>query len=174
VRDKASGIEMLLVPSGQFMMGKSAGDAEALANEVPAHSVTLTEPYYLGRYEVTREQWTKVMGAGAKSGAERVQPGVEGAEIEVGGGATIVVSGGVELVDQQRTIPEALQQRPIQAHKPLPASGRTEVNKRREVVLFQPRLAADQHGSPTGVSGRLANLLTQAPGSTGCGSVLYR
>jgi formylglycine-generating enzyme required for sulfatase activity len=101
VRDKASGIEMLLVPSGQFMMGKSAGDAEALANEVPAHSVTLTEPYYLGRYEVTREQWTKVMGAGAKSGAERVQPGVESAEIEVGGGATIVVSGGVELVGQQ-------------------------------------------------------------------------
>ncbi len=101
VRDKASGIEMLLVPSGQFMMGKSAGDAEALANEIPAHSVTLTEPYYLGRYEVTREQWTKVMGAGAKSGAERAQPGVEGAEIEVGGGATIVVSGGVELVDQQ-------------------------------------------------------------------------
>ena len=101
VRDKASGIEMLLVPSGQFMMGKSAGDAEALANEVPAHSVTLTEPYYLGRYEVTCEQWTKVMGAGAKSGAERAQPGVEGAEIEVGGGATIVVSGGVELVDQQ-------------------------------------------------------------------------
>ena len=101
VRDKASGIEMLLVPSGQFMMGKSAGDAEALANEVPAHSVTLTEPYYLGRYEVTREQWTKVMGAGAQTGSERVQPGVEGAEIEVGGGATIVVSGGYELVDQQ-------------------------------------------------------------------------
>jgi transforming growth factor-beta-induced protein len=101
VRDKASGIEMLLVPSGQFMMGKSAGDTEALANEVPAHSVTLTEPYYLGRYEVTREQWTKVMGAGAQTGSERVQPGVEGAEIEVGGGATIVVSGGVELVDQQ-------------------------------------------------------------------------
>jgi uncharacterized surface protein with fasciclin (FAS1) repeats/formylglycine-generating enzyme required for sulfatase activity len=101
VRDKASGIEMLLVPPGQFMMGKTAGDAEALANEVPAHSVTLTEPYYLGRYEVTREQWTKVMGAGAQTGSERVQPGVEGAEIEVGGGATIVVSGGYELVDQQ-------------------------------------------------------------------------
>jgi hypothetical protein len=46
------------------------------------------------------------------------------------------------------------------------------VNKSREVVLFQPRLAADQHGSPTGVSGRLANLLTQALGSTGCGWVL--
>jgi uncharacterized surface protein with fasciclin (FAS1) repeats/formylglycine-generating enzyme required for sulfatase activity len=101
VRDKASGIEMLLVPPGQFMMGKTTGDAEALANEVPAHSVTLTEPYYLGRYEVTREQWTKVMGAGAQTGSERLQPGVEGAEIEVGGGATIVVSGGVELVDQQ-------------------------------------------------------------------------
>jgi len=70
VRDKSTGIEMLLVPPGQFTMGKSAGDAEALANEVPAHAVTLTQAYYLGRYEVTKEQWAKVLGSDARTGAE--------------------------------------------------------------------------------------------------------
>lgn len=61
VRDKASGIEMLLVPPGQFEMGRTPVDKEAQANELPTHSVTLSKPYYLGRYEVTRAQWSKVM-----------------------------------------------------------------------------------------------------------------
>jgi uncharacterized surface protein with fasciclin (FAS1) repeats/formylglycine-generating enzyme required for sulfatase activity/beta-lactamase regulating signal transducer with metallopeptidase domain len=101
VRDQASGIEMLLVPPGQFMMGKSAGDAEALANEVPAHPVTISRPYYLGRYEVTREQWTKVLGDDARTGAEPVTPGVQGVQVDAGGGRTIIVSGGYELVDSK-------------------------------------------------------------------------
>jgi len=101
VRDKASGIEMLLVPQGQFMMGKSPGDAEALANEVPVHAVTLSQPYYLGRYEVTKEQWSKVLGRDARTGAEGVKPGVQGVQVDVGGGRTVIVSGGYELVDSK-------------------------------------------------------------------------
>jgi formylglycine-generating enzyme required for sulfatase activity/uncharacterized surface protein with fasciclin (FAS1) repeats len=101
VRDKASGIEMLLVPPGQFMMGKSPGDAEALANEVPAHPVTISQPYYLGRYEVTKEQWAKVLGRDARTGAEGVKPGVQGVQVDAGGGQTVVVSGGYELVDSK-------------------------------------------------------------------------
>ena len=99
VRDKSTGIEMLLVPPGQFTMGKSAGDAEALANEVPAHAVTLTQAYYLGRYEVTKEQLAKVLGGDARTGAERVEPGVQGVQVDAGGGRTVIVSGGVGLVD---------------------------------------------------------------------------
>jgi formylglycine-generating enzyme required for sulfatase activity len=101
VREKASGIEMLLVPQGQFMMGKSPGDAEALANEVPVHAVTLSQPYYLGRYEVTKEQWSKVLGRDARTGAEGVKPGVQGVQVDVGGGRTVIVSGGYELVDSK-------------------------------------------------------------------------
>jgi formylglycine-generating enzyme required for sulfatase activity len=101
VRDKASGIEMLLVPQGQFMMGKSPGDAEALANEVPAHPVTIRQPYYLGRYEVTKEQWAKVLGRDARTGAEGVKPGVQGVQVDAGDGRTVVVSGGYELVDSK-------------------------------------------------------------------------
>ena len=61
VRDKTTGIEMLLVPPGKFLMGMSAGDAEARYNEKPSHEVTLTKPFYLGRTEVTQLQWTKIM-----------------------------------------------------------------------------------------------------------------
>jgi len=100
VRDKSTGIEMLLVPPGQFTMGKSAGDAEALANEVPAHAVTLIKAYYLGRYEVTKEQLAKVLGE-ACTGAERIEPGMQGVQVDAGGGRTVIVSGGDEFVDSK-------------------------------------------------------------------------
>ena len=29
----------------------------------PAHKVTITKPFYLGKYEVTQEQWEAVMGS---------------------------------------------------------------------------------------------------------------
>jgi formylglycine-generating enzyme required for sulfatase activity len=62
VRDRASGVEMLLVPAGSFVMGKSPGDSQAFASELPAHQVALTEPFYLGRFEVTQEEWLRVLG----------------------------------------------------------------------------------------------------------------
>ena len=62
VKDKSSGIEMLLVPPGKFVMGMSPGDTQAENNEKPAHDVTLTQPFYLGRTEVTQSQWVKVSG----------------------------------------------------------------------------------------------------------------
>ena len=77
VTDKVTGIEMLLVPPGKFVMGMSPGDTEAVEmekfleekmpqlkyTERPAHEVTITKAFYLGRTEVTQEQWMKVMGS---------------------------------------------------------------------------------------------------------------
>ena len=63
VRDNAANIEMLLVPGGTFMMGCSAStefDCEFV--EIPTHQVTLTQAFYMGRYEVTQAQWTAKMG----------------------------------------------------------------------------------------------------------------
>ena len=62
VKDKGTGIEMLLVPPGKFIMGMSPGDTQAQDSEKPAHEVTLTKPFYLGRTEVTQAQWVKVVG----------------------------------------------------------------------------------------------------------------
>jgi formylglycine-generating enzyme required for sulfatase activity len=60
VRDKGTNIEMLLIPPGEFVMGKSRGDDQADENELPAHEVTLTKAFYLGRYEVTQQQYARV------------------------------------------------------------------------------------------------------------------
>jgi formylglycine-generating enzyme required for sulfatase activity len=64
VRDDGTNIEMLLVPPGTFSMGCSASNIYGCdADEDPIHSVTLTNAFYLGRYEVTQAQWTTMMGS---------------------------------------------------------------------------------------------------------------
>ncbi len=64
VRDNSSNIEMLLVPAGTFTMGCSASNLDACnSNETPTHQVTLTQAFYMGRYEVTQAQWTAKMGS---------------------------------------------------------------------------------------------------------------
>lgn len=53
----SAGIEFILIPSGNFMMGSGEGD-----DEKPVHKVTIREPFYLGKYPVTQKQWKAVMG----------------------------------------------------------------------------------------------------------------
>jgi formylglycine-generating enzyme required for sulfatase activity len=52
------GIEMVYIPAGRFMMGSNAGES----NEKPVHEVTISRPFYMGKYEVTQGQWLAVMG----------------------------------------------------------------------------------------------------------------
>ena len=63
IKDTSSNIEMLLVPGGTFMMGCSPGDAECYSDESPAHQVTLTNDFYMGKTEVTQAQWQAKMGS---------------------------------------------------------------------------------------------------------------
>jgi formylglycine-generating enzyme required for sulfatase activity len=63
VLDNGTNIEMLLVPGGTFMMGCSPGDVECGGDESPAHQVTLTNAFYMGKTEVTQAQWTAKMGS---------------------------------------------------------------------------------------------------------------
>jgi formylglycine-generating enzyme required for sulfatase activity len=63
VRDTGTGIEMLLVPGGTFMMGCGLGFGECSTNDLPAHQVTLTQAFYMGKTEVTQAQWTATMGS---------------------------------------------------------------------------------------------------------------
>ncbi|MFN9077496.1 MAG: SUMF1/EgtB/PvdO family nonheme iron enzyme [bacterium] len=52
VRHYYTGMEMLLVPEGTFNMGCSASQDFACSDdELPVHPVTITEPFYLARYE---------------------------------------------------------------------------------------------------------------------------
>jgi len=54
-----TGIEMVFIPAGQFQMGSNAGESE----EKPVHTVRITRPFYMGKYEVTQGEWRKVMGS---------------------------------------------------------------------------------------------------------------
>jgi formylglycine-generating enzyme required for sulfatase activity len=69
-------LDLVLIQPGTFMMG-----AENVSeNEKPVHKVTLTKPFYLGKYEVTQEQWQAVMGDNPsqfKEGAEAGKRPVE-------------------------------------------------------------------------------------------------
>jgi formylglycine-generating enzyme required for sulfatase activity len=69
VRDTATQIEMLLVPQGTFQMGCIMGSNQygCYGWEQPVHTVTLTQPFYLGRYEVTQAQWQARMGLNPSS-----------------------------------------------------------------------------------------------------------
>lgn len=52
------GIEFVWIPPGSFMMGSEMG----VPDERPVHRVTINHGFYMGKYEVTQEQWQAVMG----------------------------------------------------------------------------------------------------------------
>jgi formylglycine-generating enzyme required for sulfatase activity len=52
----ALGMELVWCPPGSFIMGSGQG------KDSSAHPVILTKGFYLGKYEVTQEQYEKVMG----------------------------------------------------------------------------------------------------------------
>jgi formylglycine-generating enzyme required for sulfatase activity len=54
-------LEMVLVPAGKFVMGSPKKEKDRSDDETQ-HEVTLTKPFYIGKYEVTQEQWEAVMG----------------------------------------------------------------------------------------------------------------
>jgi formylglycine-generating enzyme required for sulfatase activity len=64
VRDNASQVELLLVPPGSFDMGCTPAEVECWVGTSPVHPVTLTNPFYMGRYEVTNLEWVTLMGTG--------------------------------------------------------------------------------------------------------------
>jgi formylglycine-generating enzyme required for sulfatase activity len=64
VRDTATQIELVLIPPGTFQMGCSPSNQYGCQlQENPIHTVTLTNAFYLGRYEVTQQQWIERMGS---------------------------------------------------------------------------------------------------------------
>ena len=56
-------IEMVKVEAGTFMMGATSEMKHPYDWEKPVHQVTLTNDYYMGKYEVTQALWEAVMGS---------------------------------------------------------------------------------------------------------------
>ncbi|MCY2940630.1 MAG: formylglycine-generating enzyme family protein [Planctomycetota bacterium] len=64
-------LEMVLIPAGKFKMGSPlsekgrfdpASKMNVKSGDETQHEVTLTKPFYMGKFEVTQEQWEAVMG----------------------------------------------------------------------------------------------------------------
>ena len=55
-------IEMVRVEAGTFTMGATPEMENPWDDEKPTHQVTLTNDYYIGKYEVTQALWKAVMG----------------------------------------------------------------------------------------------------------------
>ncbi len=73
----AVGIKLVLIPPGEFTMGSTPADVtealrflggskawqEHVQSEGPQHKVILTQPFFLGVYEVSQAEYEKVMGS---------------------------------------------------------------------------------------------------------------
>ena len=66
-RDCAGCPEMVVVPSGSYLMGSLENDPFAGSDESPAHLVTIGAPFAVGVHEVTFAQWDACYRAGGCS-----------------------------------------------------------------------------------------------------------
>jgi len=55
-------LEMVKIPHGTFQMGSYDTEESRHSGKGSIHKVTITKDYYIGKYEVTQRQWTKIMG----------------------------------------------------------------------------------------------------------------
>ena len=56
--------EIVVVPSGEFMMGSPDSEPKRLDDEGPVHRVTIPAAFAVGKYEVTFEEWDACVSAG--------------------------------------------------------------------------------------------------------------
>jgi formylglycine-generating enzyme required for sulfatase activity len=53
---------MVRIAGGTFTMGSPASEAGRVDDEMQ-HSVTISKPFYIGKYEVTQKEWVEAMGS---------------------------------------------------------------------------------------------------------------
>ncbi|MBI3271995.1 MAG: SUMF1/EgtB/PvdO family nonheme iron enzyme [Planctomycetes bacterium] len=63
--DLGSGVSIPLawVPAGKLAMGSPVDELGRSLDEEPLREVTISHAFYMGRYEVTQTQWSRVMGS---------------------------------------------------------------------------------------------------------------
>jgi len=59
------GMELVLIPAGQFVMGSPAGEWGRGGNEAPQRQVSITRPFYMSRGETTNGQFMQFVKATA-------------------------------------------------------------------------------------------------------------
>ena len=61
--NEADGMSLVLIPSGEFLMGAPPNDSLAGRNEKPQVKVTITKPYWMTTTAITQEAINKILGA---------------------------------------------------------------------------------------------------------------
>lgn len=56
------GIEFILIPSGSFLMGSPLTEEKRNNDEGPQRRINIKYEFYMGKYEITQEEYKKIMG----------------------------------------------------------------------------------------------------------------
>ena len=65
--------EFVWIEPGKFMMGSPESEEDRWDDEGPQHQVTISQGFWIGKYELTQGQWESVMGTTPWSGGDNVQ-----------------------------------------------------------------------------------------------------
>ncbi len=57
IAEGAKPLDMVLIPAGTFTMGSPVDEQDRYPDEGPQHEVTISKPFYMGKYEVTNAQF---------------------------------------------------------------------------------------------------------------------
>ena len=76
-REALETMQFVIIPAGQFRMGSKCKKNKACFDERPIHQVNIREAFYLGKYEVTLEQWNAVMTGNERFDYHRTPQGCE-------------------------------------------------------------------------------------------------
>jgi|KBSSwiStaDraftv2_1062776.scaffolds.fasta_scaffold520567_2 formylglycine-generating enzyme required for sulfatase activity len=63
--------EMVVLPSGEFIMGSPPGEAGRAKTEGPQRKVTIARPFAVGKYEVAFVEWDACVAHGGCTQTER-------------------------------------------------------------------------------------------------------
>jgi serine/threonine-protein kinase len=105
VRERASSTELVLVPPGAFEMGvnRKSPDANvkgADPEESPLRKVEIPDAFYVGRCEVTQEEWQRVTGANPSAVQDDPRLPVENVSFEDLRAEFLPKTGGLRLLTE--------------------------------------------------------------------------
>lgn len=67
-------LELVWIPAGSFLMGSPESEQGRENDEGPQHEVTISAGFWMGKHEVTQEQWVAVMGINSAHFLDRKNP----------------------------------------------------------------------------------------------------
>ena len=87
LRTIEGGLQLVLIPPGEFLMGADASNAAGTASscEQPRHTVRISRPFWIGRCEVTVGDFRRFVSAtGFQTDGERLKTGSNGLDPQTG------------------------------------------------------------------------------------------